>query len=75
VGADLQPQVGKAEVVREETGMSTLRSAGGWVQASEEGLAEITSGRAIFQQGLTATCEDPPNEGRPKEAGGTWPVA
>ena len=27
-------------------------------QASEEGFAEITSGRSRWQQGLVATCED-----------------
>jgi hypothetical protein len=27
-------------------------------QASEEGFAEITSGRSRWQQGLFATCED-----------------
>jgi hypothetical protein len=28
-------------------------------------IVEITSGRAIFQQGLTATCKDRPNRGNP----------
>jgi hypothetical protein len=54
---------GKAEVVREETGTCTSRAAGVRDQASGEGLVEITSGRARTQQGLTATCEDPSNEG------------
>ena len=49
---------GKAEASWEETGESTTRATGVWVQARGEGFAEITSGRAISQQGQTATCED-----------------
>jgi len=52
------PNVGKAEVLREETGKSTSRAAGVGVQARRERFAEITSGRSFFQQGLTATCKD-----------------
>jgi hypothetical protein len=37
-------------------------TAGVWDQASEEGFAEITSGRARWQQGLVATCPDSSNE-------------
>jgi len=33
-----------------------------WDQASEEGFAEITSGRTRWQQGLVATCQDSSNE-------------
>jgi hypothetical protein len=33
-------------------------------QASEEGFAEITSGRSRWQQGLVATCKDPSNEAK-----------
>jgi len=35
-------------------------------------IVEITSGRTIFQQGLTATCQDRPNKGnrnRPEDYG------
>jgi len=39
------------------------------VQASRERLVEITSGRAISQQGLAATCEDPGTEARAEETG------
>ncbi len=53
------PNAGKADVSWEETSMRTMRSAGVGVQASREGSAEITSGRAISQQGLTTTCKDP----------------
>ena len=49
---------GKADASWEETGESTTRAAGVWVQARGEGFAEITSGRATSQQGQTATCED-----------------
>ncbi len=54
--------VGKAEVAGEETGTGTLRAAAVRVLASRERLAEITSGRAIPQQGLTATCKDRPTK-------------
>jgi len=50
--------VGKAEVLWEETGESTTGAAGVGVQARSERFAEITSGRSYFQQGLTATCKD-----------------
>ena len=47
---------------REETGTCTLGAAGVGVQTRGEGLAEITSGRTVAQQGLTATCKDLPQE-------------
>jgi hypothetical protein len=50
--------LGKADDVGEETGKSTLRPAGIKAQASWERLAEITSGKTTFQQGLAATCKD-----------------
>ena len=37
-------------------------TAGAWAQASEEGFAEITSGKSNWQQGLVATCKDSLNE-------------
>jgi len=52
--------LGKADAPREETSTSTVGTAGVGVQASEEGFAEITSGRCRSQQGLTATCKDLP---------------
>ena len=48
----------KADVFREETGKRTGRGDGVEVQATYKGIMEITSGKAIFQQGLTATCKD-----------------
>ncbi len=64
---------GKADVDWEEPGRITRRPTGIEDQASRKGLAEITSGRAITQQGLAAICKDPPAEaeGR-KVAGGFW---
>jgi hypothetical protein len=52
------PNVGKAEVLWEETGKCTTRAAGVGVQARRERFAEITSGRSHSQQRLTATCKD-----------------
>jgi len=39
------------------------------------GVAEIMSGRAISQQGLTATCKDPAREAVAEARGGFWPGA
>ena len=50
--------LGKADVAGEETGKRTLSATVVGVQASEERFAEITSGRAWIQQGLTATYKD-----------------
>ena len=46
-----------------------MGTAGVGVQAPRERSAEITSGRAISQQGLAATCKDPPTEAK-AEGGG-----
>ena len=54
---------GKADVVGEETGMSTSQTAVIGARASKERHAEITSGRTISQQGLATTCKDPPTKG------------
>lgn len=54
--------MGKADVAWEGTVTSTMRGTGTQAQASREGFAEITSGRTISQQGLTATCKDLLNE-------------
>ena len=50
--------VGKAVVLWEEMGKCTTRAAGVGVLARRERFVEITSGRSISQQGLTATCKD-----------------
>ena len=66
--------MGKAIVLREVTGTCTSGAAGVEVQTREEGSAEITSGRTVAQQGLTATCNDLAQEGecrRRQEGGGT----
>jgi hypothetical protein len=62
--ADLEPLRGKANVAGEETGKCNLQTVVVRAQASSEGLAEITSGRSRWQQGLGATCEDSPNEAK-----------
>lgn len=48
-------------------GKRTQPAAGVGVQASRERYAEITSGRAILQQGLTTTCKDPLEEGNQRQ--------
>jgi hypothetical protein len=42
--------------------MSTSQTTAIGARASKERHAEITSGRAITQQGLAATCKDPPTK-------------
>jgi len=49
---------GKADVLWEEMGIGTIGATGVRVQAPRGGSAEITLGKAIFQQGLTTTCKD-----------------
>jgi hypothetical protein len=44
----------------EVTGKSTMGSTAEQGHSSSEGYTEITSGKAIYQQGLTATCKDLP---------------
>jgi hypothetical protein len=50
--------MGKTDDVGEVTGRCTLQPDEIMAQASWERLAEITSGRTSFQQGLAATCKD-----------------
>jgi hypothetical protein len=56
--------LGKADVAGEATGKCNLQAVVVGVQASREGLAEITSGRSRWQQGLVATCKDFSNEAK-----------
>jgi len=44
--------------------MCTPQTAATGARASKERLAEITSGRAVSQQGLAATCKDPPTKAK-----------
>ena len=44
----------------EETDQSTAQSWRGKDPSTYTRIAEITSGRSIFQQGLAATCKDLP---------------
>jgi hypothetical protein len=64
------PNVGKADVLWEETGVCTARAAGVGVQARRERSAELTSGRSYSQLGLTATGEDPLTEDDTEAVGG-----
>jgi len=48
----------KADVPWEETGESTVGATAEQEHSSRESNAEITSGKTIYQQGLTATCKD-----------------
>ena len=47
-------------------------STGVGSQASTEGSAEITSGKANSQQGLVATCKDLMFKVKPEALGGFW---
>ena len=57
------PDMAKADVLWEGTGVCTRGTTGVWVQASGERFAETTPGRAMSQQGLATTCTDPLTEG------------
>jgi hypothetical protein len=48
-----------AVVFREESSNRTGRALRGKGPSAYVRIAEIMSGRAIFQQGLTTTCKDP----------------
>jgi hypothetical protein len=54
--------LGKADVAGEATGECNLQAVVVGIQASWEGLAEITSGRPRWQQGLVETCKDFSND-------------
>jgi hypothetical protein len=71
VADPLSPE-GKAEAVGEAMGKGTQRTAGIWAQASREGLTEITSGRAIFQQRWRCPAKTPGRGDTPKARGGRW---
>ncbi len=58
---------GKTDAMREETGKRISWATAARIQAPGERLAEITSGRAISQQGLAATCKDPGIEAQSAE--------
>ena len=52
----------EAEVFWEETSKCTRRTWRGRGPSNYARIVEITSGRAISQQGLATTCKDPPTE-------------
>ncbi len=58
----------EADVSREEADTCTGRLRRGMGPDNHTRIAEITSGRTISQQGLAATCKDPPH--RETEIGG-----
>ena len=66
------PNAGKTNALGEETGKGTLGAAGVGVQTRRERTAEIMSGRSYSQQGLAATCEDPPAKALTAGGGRVW---
>ncbi len=67
---------GESDVCWEEAGECTSRAPRGMGPSTYTRIAEITSGRSHFQQGLTATCEDREEELMQSRRGGfgigTW---
>ena len=55
-------EMGKADVLWEETSKGTMGRAGVRVEASGERSVELTLGRCQAQQGLVATCTDLPTK-------------
>jgi hypothetical protein len=54
---------GEADAFWEETGVSTGRKGRGMGPSTYTRTMEITPGTTNFQQGLAATCKDPPTKG------------
>ena len=63
---------GETGVSGEATDLCSRRGWRGMGPGAYARVAEIMSGRAISQQGLTATCKDPTIEGEPEGWGGIW---
>jgi hypothetical protein len=55
--------VAEAVTLWEEAEESTREASRGKGPGTYGGIAEITSGRTISQQGLVTTCKDPSNKG------------
>jgi hypothetical protein len=55
--------VAEAVTFREETDECTGEASRDKGPGTYGGIAEIASGRTIFQQGLVTTCKDPSNKG------------
>lgn len=74
MGSRPVPNAGKAAVALGRNGrVAPERPTGVGVQAPREGFAEITSGRAITQQGLAATCKDPLTDAEAEGSGRLLP--
>ena len=53
----------EAVTLWEETDESTREASRGKGPGAYGGIAEIASGKIVFQQGLVTTCKDPSNKG------------
>ena len=56
----------EANVPGEEAGKSTRETQRSMGPGTYARIAEIMSGRAVSQQGLATTCEDPAYKGKPR---------
>jgi hypothetical protein len=73
VGKPIRYGVGEGRCcVEKKRANAPTQPTGIGVQASRERLAEITSGRASDQQGLTTTCKDPRRDIELEAVGGRW---
>jgi hypothetical protein len=63
---------GEADAEWEETDEGTAQSWRGRDPSTYTRIVEITSGKAISQQGLAATCKDLLTKRKLKETGGSW---
>jgi hypothetical protein len=63
---------GKTGVLGEATDVRSQGARRGMGPSAYARVVEITSGRAISQQGLTATCKDLVHKGQPEAPGGIW---
>jgi hypothetical protein len=63
---------GETGVLGEATDVRSQGVRRGMGPSAYARVVEITSGRAISQQGLTATCKDLVHKGQPEALGGIW---
>ena len=64
----------EAVTLWEETDEGTREASRGKGPGAYGGIAEIASGRTIFQQGLVTTCKDPSNKGNRRRWEGVGPA-
>jgi len=68
--AELVKSKVRPKFYRKVTGHSTVEARRGTGPSTHTRIVEITSGITNYQQGLAATCKDPPTEGNQRRREG-----